>query len=153
MRWIILIVMMFSRCTLAAAHPQGAYAKGLLMIPAIQLIATVQEIPAQADGSYDLTTLGDGIGWLQYSAWLEHDFGRIDLVGHTPGGFERVHELAVGDLIIVADRGRVEWYRVELSVVVEVSDVSWLLQDGPERVVLITCEGDQRRVVQARRIA
>lgn len=150
MRWIILIVMMFSRCALAAAQPQNT--KGLLMIPAIQLIAPVRTIPAQADGGYDLTTLENDIGWLQYSAWLEHDFGRIDLVGHTPGGFERVHELAVGDLIIVADRERVEWYRVEISVVVEVSDVSWLSQDGPERVVLITCEGDQRRVVQARRI-
>lgn len=150
MRWFALLLMLLAHCVPVAA--QGPDAKGLLMIPSIQVFAPVIEIPAQADGNYDLSGLGDGVGWLQYAAWIEHDFGRIDLVGHTPGAFERVHELQAGDLIILSDPGRAEWYRVTLSTLVEANDVSWLLQEGPERVVLITCEGDRRRIVQAERV-
>jgi LPXTG-site transpeptidase (sortase) family protein len=93
-----------------------------------------------------------GAAWLEGTAWLDYDWARIVLVGHTPGVFNRVHELQLGDLIILSDIGGVEWYAVELTQLATVDDVHWLMPTDTETLTLITCEGTMRRVVQAKRI-
>lgn len=148
MKWILLVIVLMVQLTLPTGAQENI--KGVLMIPAIHLIEPVSESVLDHDGQYVMPE--SGVVHLDGTAWLEHDWARIALAGHTPGDFERVRDLAAGDLIVLMDRERVEWYRVVFSALVAADDTSWLFPTETETLILITCEGDLRRIVQAERI-
>jgi len=139
----------------AAQEPQPT--KGWLWIPAIDLLTPVENAYL-VGGNYNLEALENGVAWLEGTAWVTFDWARIVLAGHTPGGFERIDELAEGDLIYVTDyphSATVETYEVVLTTTAHVSDISWLMPTPDETLTLLTCleaGGDTRLIVHAERV-
>lgn len=99
---------------------------------------------------YDLTMLGNGIGRLQYTSWGNViDPGRTILVGHTPGAFEDIHNLDIGDQIILNMRGVEHIFNVFDTYVVDEDNDSIFLPAHQFEVVLITCipENESKRLI------
>lgn len=143
---ILLAVLLFAG-QVAAQEPQPA--KGWLMIPDIQMSEPIENAYL-VGGNYNLTALEQGVAWLEGTAWVTFDWARIVLVGHSPGGFERIGELTEGALIYVADwpnGATVEGYRVTLRTTAHISDISWLMPTTDETLTLITCAGGETRLI------
>jgi len=121
-----------------------------LYIPRLALDVPVSECVI-VDGWHDTSQLGDGICHLEGTATLAHDWARVVLAGHTPGGFSRLVDVQRGDQLVLWDGARVEAYTVALVTIVEVSDTQWLMPTDDETLTLITCAGAQRRIVHATR--
>jgi LPXTG-site transpeptidase (sortase) family protein len=125
--------------------------RGYLLIPAIDLYRPVGTCPL-VDGWHDTTALGNGVCHLEGTTWIDDDWGRVALGGHTPGAFARLTEIGVGDVIILWDRGTVEVYRVTWRGSVPVSDISWLMPTTPEHATLITCSDTDRLIIDSERV-
>ena len=135
---------------LAAADPVAAQddisPKGIVIIPAIGMIQVVYEAPI-VNRAHDVFWAGDSVYHLEDTAWLEDERG-IALAGHNPGVFGRLGELRKGDVVVVLDTQRIEVYRITGAYLVPVSGVGWIYSSS-EIVTLITCDGEERLVVQA----
>lgn len=147
MKWLMVgwLILLAAPSAVRAQGPKGA-----VYIPRIGLVRSVVAAPL-VERDYDLAALGDGVAWLEGTAWLEHDWARIVLAGHTPGAFDDIRLLEPGDSILVWDEHQVEVYAVTGSQVVMADDVSWLMPTTEESLLLLTCEGDLRLVVMAER--
>jgi len=135
----------------SAQTPDPPERWGTVYIPAIQLVKPVGECPL-VDGWYDTSWLGDGVCHLEGTTWIDADWGRVGLAGHTPGAFDDLVWLEVGDQILVFDDWRVELYEVTQVAIVTVSDIQWIMPTPTEHLTLITCSGARRLVVDAVRI-
>lgn len=124
----------------AAAQDGGS--KGVLYIPAIDLIACVVDAPI-VNRAHVIPDRD--VGHLAGTAWLDDDWARIVLAGHTPGVFERLDELRRGDVIWLFDQGRAERYVVVLMTLTDISDWDWLAPTDDETLTLITCTEDETR--------
>ena len=125
--------------------------RGYLLIPAIDLYRPVGEC-ALVDGWHDTTALGNGVCHLEGTTWIDDEWGRVALGGHTPGAFARLTEVGVGDVIILWDRAGIEVYRVTWRGSVPVSDIQWLMPTTEQTVVLITCDNADRLIIDSERI-
>lgn len=129
---------------------------GYLIIPKIDLFKPVVFIPDSDPATdtylYDLSDLQEGVGHLEHLMWGNTTGGRTVLVGHTPGAFENIYQLATGDDIILSMNGDYYTFTVYNVYVTDKSDGRILYEPSDTyEVVLITCEGaDNRRIVQAR---
>lgn len=152
MKWLILLIMLVALAVLGAwpvvAQPDDV--RGMVYIPRLNLVRPITTARLM-DRTYDLTDLGDGVAWLEGTAWLDLDWARIVLAGHTPGAFEDIRDLRRGDAIVIWDAHAVEVYYVTGTRVVSARDVSWLMPTAGETLLLLTCEGERRFVVQAQR--
>lgn len=144
----LLIALLLALLVPPVVRAQDAPQPGKLYIPRLMLAAPVEEC-AIVDGQHDTRHLGGGICHLAGTATIAHDWARIVLAGHTPGGFEGLHLLRPGDQVIVWDAHAVEVYVVQVMQVVPVSDTRWLMPTESETLTLITCAGDQRLIVHA----
>lgn len=127
-----------------------ARAEGTLIIPSISLYAPINYEPI-ADRNYDLTDLGYGVARLEGTSWNDPFWGRTVLVGHTPGGFSYLMDVAYGDRIILLSDKYIFEYVVDTIQIVEIDDVYILNPTDTPTLTLITCynNAQQRLVVSA----
>ncbi len=104
----------------------------------------IVELP-YTDGTWDVSTLGHNVGWLELTTWLEPDWGNTVLVGHVqlddedPGPFYRLGDLQIGDEVVVME-GDVE-YRFQVTDIETVSSTA-IEVTHPTRepvLTLVTC--------------
>ncbi len=137
----------------------------VLAIPSLGIWAPIVGVPPSATG-WDLSWLGDQVGWLQGSAFPTWS-GNTVLTGHvwnadnTPGIFYRLRQLRFGDRVYLLAGGHTYIYMVQDNRLLrpDQNAEAWvhLEQDW---VTLITCEGylpeagtyRYRRMVRAVRI-
>ncbi len=142
--------------------PQGLHPEDVLPTPTADRTAPVRQImfpevsvgapiiPAgRVRGTWETRHLGDSVGHLVGTAWLDSPGGNIVLAGHVesftgaPGPFAYLFEAKLGDLVVLSEgtgqQRREERYRVTRIEHVAPNDVSWLAQDGISRITLITC--------------
>ncbi len=124
--------------------PDNSVPPRLIAFPGASMSAPI--IPAgRIQGTWETRHLGDSVGHLVGTSWLDGPGGNIVLAGHvesftgTPGPFAHLFEAQVGDLIILRDGTREEHYRVTDIEQVDPYDVTWVAQDGRPRLTLITC--------------
>lgn len=137
------------RVTVLPEQPASkAYASTdlVLEIPSLNQKMTIVGVP-QTDTSWDVTWLGNNVGWLNGSAfptWL----GNTVLTGHVwdaynqPGPFANLKELKYGDQILIHAYGqtytyevresKTYWAKTAVSKVFQHEELDW--------VTLITCE-------------
>jgi LPXTG-site transpeptidase (sortase) family protein len=116
----------------------------MITFPAVSMSAPV--IPAgRVQGTWETRHLGDSVGHLVGTSWLDDPGGNIVLAGHVesntgaPGPFAYLFEAKVGDLVILREGTREEHYRVTSIKRVDPYDVSYVAQDGRKRITMITC--------------
>ncbi|MBI5959187.1 MAG: class F sortase, partial [Chloroflexi bacterium] len=132
------------RDVLPTPTPDASAPVRLIAFPGASMSAPV--IPAgRIQGSWETRHLGDSVGHLVGTSWLDEAGGNIVLAGHVesytgaPGPFAHLFEAKIGDLVILREGLREEHFRVTQIERVEPDNVSWLAQDGRPRVTLITC--------------
>lgn len=115
-----------------------------IMFPAAVVGAPI--IPAgRVRGTWETRHLGDSVGHLVGTAWLDSAGGNIVLAGHVesftgaPGPFAYLFEAKLGDLVVLREGTHEQRYRVTQIEYVDPYDLSWLAQDGTSRITLITC--------------
>ena len=131
--------------------PVQAQDRGWLFIPDLWLSTSIGTIPI-IDNEYDMEAVGQGVGWLEQTAWIDDTWARIVLGSHSTGEFSSLDRLEVGSWIYVADyphSTKVEGYRVERIIVTTPDDIRWLQPTENETLTLITCYGDLRLIVHA----
>jgi LPXTG-site transpeptidase (sortase) family protein len=119
-------------------------------LPALDVVARVQ--PVRPTGNV-LTPPADArrLGWWRDGARPGDGAGRVLVTGHTVstggGAFDRLHDLRRGDVVVVrtAGGGR-RSYQVKRTRYLTVEEFAaraerLLRQRGPERLVLVTCDG------------
>lgn len=124
---------------------------GYIEIPSISLFRPIYFIPLE-NRNYDLTELGFAlgtVGHLDQTTWIHEDWGRVVLVGHTPGAFSDLPEVNIGDMILVWDTEGAVQYIVTAQHLVDVTETKWLGPTNYPSLLLMTCYGDQRWLVEA----
>lgn len=132
-------------------QPVRAQDRGWLFIPDLWLSTSIGTIPI-IDNEYDMEAVGQGVGWLEQTAWIDDTWARIVLGSHSTGEFSSLDRLEVGSWIYVADyphSTKVEGYRVEKIIITTPDDIRWLQPTENETLTLITCYGDLRLIVHA----
>jgi hypothetical protein len=122
-----------------------------LVIPGIDVDATVDPVGVQADGSMVVPRQARRVGWYSYGpapgdpAGAAVVAGHVDTKGQGPGAMYRLRETGVGDTVqVVLSNGRTLTYRVvaKQTIVKKRLPLEQLFaRDGAPRLVLITCGG------------
>lgn len=135
-----------------------------IFIPSAGIYADVVQVYLSGT-SWDVSRLGNNVGHLQGTPWVNQG-GNIVLSGHVElsdgrtGIFRNLHELRVGDLVILIVDGN-EWrYIIREINNTDPDDLTPLSQAGNDRLTLITCsEYDflrdaylQRTIIVAERV-
>lgn len=147
-RFMLLVLFMFLFYSPAQAE---GIPTGYIEIPSIALYRPIYFIPL-VDRSYDLNELGFGlgvVGHLDQTNWIHDTWGRTVLVGHTPGAFETLTDVTIGDVIYVSDSKETAVYIVSGIYIVEITEVGWLAPTETPTLLLMTCYGEQRWLVEA----
>ena len=116
--------------------------------------------PSQtADGALQVPVDVSHVGWWDGSAYAGDPFGATVLAGHVDsreqglGFFAELLLVQVGDVITVRSANNAADYRVVSTTLVDkqalASDSDALGQNGPHRLVLITCSGQWRPEVRS----
>ncbi len=103
-------------------------------------------VPAVRNGaSWEVRYLGDSVGHLQGTSWLNDPGGNIVLAGHVedakgqPGPFAQLGQSAPGDVVILREGNKENLYRVVSVEQAAPDDMRYVAQDGRRRLTLITC--------------
>lgn len=129
----------------------------LITFPGASMSAPVVSA-GRVQGTWETRHLGDSVGHLDGTSWLDDSGGNIVLAGHVesatgaPGPFAHLFEAKVGDLVILREGLREEHFVVTSINFVQPNDVGYVVQDGHRRLTLITCTNwDQKaRTYQGR---
>lgn len=130
----------------ASAQSPDAFAGAEIFIPSAGIIAPITQV--YLDGvSWDVTRLGNNVGHLQGTSWLDDQPGNIVLSGHVElsdgrqGIFANLNSLQVGQVITLS-RGSEQWNYMIVSVeTVQPDDLTPLYPSDQARLTLITCDG------------
>lgn len=132
------------RDTLPTPTPDTSIPPRLIAFPGASMSAPI--IPAgRVEGTWETRHLGDSVGHLVGTSWIDGDGGNVVLAGHVenyagaPGPFAHLFEAELGDMVILSDGVHEERYQVTKIERVDPYDVSWVAQDGEKRVTMITC--------------
>lgn len=129
-----------------------AWVGGHLIIPAIDVNAPLEPVGVLTNGDMAVPSRNqwDGVGWYQYgpfpgsrgSAVID---GHLDRPGGLPAVFWRLHDLRVGDMVIVVDKnGKKLHFRVMQTTAYHPNAAPLQNIFGPKNGVflnLITCAG------------
>jgi LPXTG-site transpeptidase (sortase) family protein len=118
-----------------------------LEIPRLGVRMNILGVPQSADGTWDVSWLGNAAGWLNGSAYPTWN-GNSVLTGHVyaangqPGPFVHLNQLWWGDQVIVHAGGAQYVYEVRSVLMAGPQDVSTMLkhQELPW-LTLVTCRG------------
>lgn len=139
---VVLFILLVFIPPVSAKTPEG-----YLSIPSIGLYKSIGFVENSNNG-YDLTDLQYGVARLGNTTWGRTDAGRTVLVGHTPGGFEDLIRVQIGDRIIVLMGQDAYSFEVFDTYIAERSDDSILVTPPSEyEVVLLTCYGDTHSLI------
>lgn len=148
-KYLLLFVFLFLFSPVQAEEPMG-----WIEIPSISLYRPIYNIEL-VDRNYNLDDLGYGLGKVGYlnqnewGHWIHDELGKVILVGHTPGAFENLTQVQIGDSIIVGDDNGVVEYVVLAIHIVEVTETDWLGTSDSKVLLLQTCYGTQRLLIEA----
>ncbi|MHB8752654.1 MAG: sortase [Aggregatilineales bacterium] len=115
-----------------------------IIFPATGTIAPIVEAMRAGD-SWEMRYLGNSVGHLAGTSWLDDPGGNIALAGHIedaqgePGPFAHLSQAKIGDVVILQEGQRLIYYRVTTVVRAASDDIRYVSQDGHHRVTLITC--------------
>lgn len=116
----------------------------LIVFPGALMSAPI--IPAdRARGNWETRHLGDSVGHLAGTSWLDDAGGNIVLAGHVEsatgaaGPFKHLFEAKPGDPVLLRDGAREAYFRVVSVDHTAPGDVQVVKQDGHRRLTLITC--------------
>lgn len=127
---------------------QAEEAKGIIIIPSIDLNEPITTIH-MVDNQWDTSNM-DFAGWLEGTQWVNTEWGRTVVIGHTPGAFMNVHNIEIGDSITILSEDTPYYYEVyEIIPPTNVWDVHWIMPTDIPTLTIITCEGELRRVINA----
>jgi LPXTG-site transpeptidase (sortase) family protein len=127
-----------------ATTSAGIVQQASLYIPGAAVSAPIIPVYLKG-GSWDVTQLGDNIGHLEGTGWLDKP-GNIVLSGHVerrngrPGIFASLSDLSRGDEIILLTQGIERRYRVSDLRTVEPTDLTPLYPTTSDVLTLITCD-------------
>ena len=138
------------RVTVLPQPPRDLAYQGLtlrLEVPRLGLEADIVGVPPTA-GGWDVTWLGDAIGWLQGTAFPTWE-GNAVLTGHVtgadgqPGPLARLHLLGYDDAVVVHLGGQAYEFRVREVRLVRPGDTGYVLEhlEGYPYLTLVTCRG------------
>lgn len=125
----------------------SVYSQLRLRIPALGVDAEILGVP-EREGDWDVSWLGDSVGWLQNTAWpASSKAGNAVITGHSynylgrPGVFSGLDRLSYGCSISVTAFGETFVYLVEdvQTVFADTPQVMSQKTDVPE-LTLITCK-------------
>lgn len=132
------------RDTLPTPTPDTSVPPRLIAFPGASMSAPI--IPAgRVGGTWETRHLGDSVGHLVGTSWFDGAGGNIVLAGHVenwagaPGPFAHLFEAKPGDMVILSEGEREVRYQVTQIERVDPYDISWVAQDGSNRLTLITC--------------
>ena len=118
-----------------------------LEIPNLGLKMPIVGVPQSADGTWDVTWLGNNAGWLNgtaYPTWT----GNSVLTGHvwnadnTPGPFSTINKLWYGNQVIIHASGGKYVYEVREVLQTGPDSVSTMLKhEDRSWITLVTCRG------------
>lgn len=141
-----------SGADLAATPPQVITAADRLRIDALGVEAVVVEVRVRPDGELEVPPDPSTVGWWAEGARPGGGSGSVVVDGHVdtardgPGAFFRLGSMDVGDPVeLTSSDGSTYRYRVTATARYPKADLpaeEVFAQDGPERLVLITCGGD-----------
>lgn len=132
------------------SHAAALTLRGHIYIPAIALdepVVAVYPVVNKAKDEFDQYVIDDGVDWLSDTAWIDTP-GRVVLAGHTPGVFEDLHRLQKGDQIVVYDEATIVTYQITGVFIEQPSVYQWMRETSDARILLITCAGDWRLVIE-----
>jgi LPXTG-site transpeptidase (sortase) family protein len=132
------------RDVLPTPTPDFTIPARLIMFPGASMSAPI--IPAgRVGGTWETRHLGDSVGHLIGTSWLDGPGNNIVLAGHVetptgePGPFAHLFEAKEGDLVILREGDTEVHYRVTAIEEVGPYDVGYVAQTGNPRLTLITC--------------
>jgi sortase A len=133
-----------TRDVLPTPTPDFTIPARLITFPGASMSAPI--IPAgRVGGTWETRHLGDSVGHLVGTSWLDGPGNNIVLAGHVenytgdPGPFAHLFEAHEGDLVILREGTTEAHYRVVSIEHVDPYDVSYVAQSGKPRLTLITC--------------
>lgn len=116
----------------------------MIVFPGASMSAPI--IPAgRARGTWETRHLGESVGHLAGTSWLDEPGGNIVLAGHVEsatgaaGPFKHLLDAQPGDPVLVRDGERNTYFRVVKVDRTAPDDLQVLKQDGRRRLTLITC--------------
>ena len=135
--------------TLLPVQPKDKLYQGLgdlwLEIPRLGVKTAIVGVPLGADKEWDLSWLGDHIGYLDGTAYPTHT-GNSVLTGHVylpnglPGPFINLNQLRYGDPVIVHLGGQRYTYQVRENQLLSPSDASVFKHQEYTWLTLVTCK-------------
>jgi sortase A len=132
------------RDVLPTPTPDTSAPQRLIVFPSASISAPI--IPAgRVQGTWETRHLGDSVGHLVGTSWLDGPGSNIVLAGHVesatgePGPFAYLFQAHLGDTIILREGTREQYYKVTEIEEVQPDDVSYVAQSGKPRMTLITC--------------
>lgn len=132
------------RDVLPTLTPNPALPARVIVFPGATMSAPIV-LAARVAGSWETRHLGDSVGHLAGTSWLDDPGGNIVLAGHVetatgaPGPFKHLFEAQPGDPILLRDGAREAYFWVVTVAQTAPDDVEVVRQDGRRRLTLITC--------------
>jgi len=111
-----------------------------LSIPRINLETSVFEVGVDDDDRIEVPEDRERVGW--FVRGEREGLARF-LVGHTPGVFDDLIYLQVGDVIIFNKNGNIEKYEVIDKVIKGRDDISMIDELKSADLLLMTCSGEE----------
>jgi LPXTG-site transpeptidase (sortase) family protein len=115
-----------------------------LIFPAANIVAPIVEA-VRAGDSWEVRYLGQSVGHLAGTSWLDGLGGNIVLAGHVedaegkPGPFANLSQAKTGDTLILRDGQREIVYRVVTIAHAAPDEMQYVAQNGRHLLTLITC--------------
>ena len=135
-----------------AVAPSEVTGAGQLRLPTLQVSAPVTEVAVRSDGALEVPEHPSQVGWWADGAAPGDGRGSVVIDGHVDsarygrGAFFRLRDLDEGDPVeIISATGERSTYAVTARRQFPKNELPWaevFSQEGPERLVLVTCGGD-----------
>jgi hypothetical protein len=135
-----------------AVAPSEVTGAGQLRLPTLQVSAPVTEVRVRSDGALEVPARPNQVGWWADGAAPGSGRGSVVIDGHVDsarygrGAFFRLRDLDEGDPVeIISATGERSTYAVTARRQFPKNELPWaevFSQEGPERLVLVTCGGD-----------
>ena len=135
---------------LLCVTPAAAKRPDYLSIPAIDFYLPVGFVAIEGS-TWNVDSLDTGIAYLDGTSQLGQS-GNIAITGHDYAAFQRLDQLALGDMLILTNGTLDSVYRVTEIKTVDKAQVWVVYPTETDKLTLITCVGDQRLVIVGVRV-
>lgn len=133
-----------SRDVLPTLTPDTTAVLRQIIFPGVGTTSLI--VPSIRNGdSWETRYLGDSVGLLQGTSWLNDPGGNIVLIGHVedaegrPGPFANLFTAKVGDVVILRNGNQSVTFKVSSVERASPDDMRYVVQNGKRRITMITC--------------